>query len=142
MEDHDISARLRRDKFLTREVDVMILAHHGADNGFTNKPFLQRVEPKLVICSSNYDNQYDHPTQEIRDLLFEQGIRLLTTKTGDVVIKSIGNHDGQFRAINLIADSTKVSSQYDFTSKKAKLLSNNADTIRQLYTPRHAYRKL
>jgi competence protein ComEC len=142
VEDVNISARLRRCKYLRREVDVMILAHHGADNGFTNKSFLERVEPRLAICSSNYDNQYEHPTDEIRELLWDQGIRLMTTKTGDVIVKSIGNHDGQFRAINLKADSTEVSSQYDFKSKKATLLSYNADTIRQLYEPRPAYRNL
>jgi competence protein ComEC len=92
VESHNISARLRRDKFLGREVDVMLLAHHGADNGFTNKKFLYHIEPQLAICSSNFDNQYDHPTQEIRDLLYEQGIRLMTTKTGDVIVESIGDH--------------------------------------------------
>src|SRR6185312_3113483 len=117
VESHDISSRLRRDKYLGREVDVMILAHHGADNGFTNKRFLEHIEPQLAICSADYANQYDHPTQDIRDLLFEQKIRLMTTKTGDIIVKSIGDHTGQFRANNLRAGSTEVSSQYDFTSK-------------------------
>ena len=40
VESLSISARLRRDRYLGRENDVMILAHHGADNGFTTKPFL------------------------------------------------------------------------------------------------------
>jgi competence protein ComEC len=142
VESHDISARLRRDKYLGREVDVMILAHHGADNGFTNKRFLQHIEPQLAICSSDYDNQYDHPSEDIRELLYDQGIRLMTTKTGDVIVKSIGDHTGLFRAINLRAGSTEVSSQYDFRSKKATLLSYNDDTIRQLYSPRPSYRNL
>jgi competence protein ComEC len=62
VESHNISARLRRDKFLTREVDIMTLAHHGADNGFTNKNFLNHIEPQLAICSSNEAPQYqlDH----------------------------------------------------------------------------------
>jgi competence protein ComEC len=32
VENHEISAGLRRSLYLRREVDVMILAHHGADN--------------------------------------------------------------------------------------------------------------
>jgi competence protein ComEC len=136
VESQNISARLRRDVYLGREVDVMILAHHGADNGFTNKRFLQHIDPQLVICSSNYDNQYEHPCDEIRDLLDDQRIPIMTTKTGDVVIESIGDHTGRFRAINLCAGSTEISSQRAFVSKKATLLSYNADTIRQLYTPR------
>lgn len=142
VESHEISARLRRDKFLTREVDIMILAHHGADNGFTNKKFLNRIEPQLAICSSNYGNQYDHPSEEIRNLLYEHGIRLMTTKTGDVIVMSIGDHTRHFRAINLCGHSTEISSQYDFRSKKAKLLSYNEDTIRQLYSNRPGYRNL
>jgi competence protein ComEC len=100
------------------------------------------IEPQLAICSADFANQYDHPTQDIRDLLFEQDIRLMTTKTGDIIVKSMGDHTGQFRAINLRAGSTEISSQYDFTSKKAKLLSYNADTIRQLYSTRPSYRNL
>jgi competence protein ComEC len=137
-----ISARLRRDKFLTRETDVMILAHHGADNGFTTKTFLERLEPHLAICTADYDNKHDHPREEIRELLHEQGIRLMTTKTGDVLLKSIGDHTGNYRAINFKARSTEVSSTADFRSKKAKLLSYNDDTIRQLYAARPHHRRL
>ena len=93
----NISARFRRCKLLGRETDVMILAHHGGDNGFTTKNFLQHLEPSLAICSANYANQYDHPRQEIRSLLNEEGIRLMTTKTGDVIVKSIGEHVGDAR---------------------------------------------
>ena len=142
VESVDISARLRRDKYLSRETDVMILAHHGADNGFTNKSFLERIEPSIAICSSDFDNQHDHPRDEVRELLYEQGIRLMTTKTGDIIVKSIGDHTGAFRAINLKANSTDISSQCDFEAKKKLLLSYNADTIRQLYTPRPSYRSL
>lgn len=142
VESADISARLRRDKYLSREADVMILAHHGADNGFTNKSFLERIEPSLAICSSDFDNQHDHPRDEVRELLHERGIRLMTTKTGDIIVKSIGKHTGEYRAINLRANSTEISSQCDFEAKKKLLLSYNADTIRQLYTPRPSYRSL
>jgi competence protein ComEC len=142
VESADISARLRRDKYLSRETDVMILAHHGADNGFTNKSFLERIEPSLAVCSSDFDNQHDHPRDEVRELLYEQGIRLMTTKTGDIIVKSTGDHTGAFRAINLKANSTEISSECDFEAKKKKLLSYNADTIRQLYTPRPSYRSL
>ena len=131
----NISARLSRCRILGRETDVMIVAHHGADNGFTTKSFLRHIEPRLAICSSDYANQYDHPRQEIRDLLFEQGIRLMTTKTGDVVVMSIGDHTGQCLAINLITNSTDVSSEFYFTARKQKLLSYNDDTLRQIYAP-------
>lgn len=139
VEDNNIASRLRRDRYLSRETDVMILAHHGADNGFTNKSFLERIEPSLAICSADYDNQHDHPRNEIRELLHEKRIRLMTTKTGDIVVKSIDDHAGRFQAINFKANSTEVSSHCTFDAKKKKLLSYNADTIRQLYAPRKSY---
>lgn len=134
IESPNISSRLRRSRVLRRETDVMILPHHGANNGCTTKKFLSHIDPRMAVCSSNFGNQYDHPDQEIRDLLFEQDIRLMTTKTGDVIIKSIGAHSGDYMAINLRADSTEISSKQAFRSKKAKLLSYNEDTLRQLYT--------
>ena len=133
VESVDLSSRLRRARYLQLETDVMILAHHGADNGFTNKKLLQRLNPSLAICSSDYDNKHDHPDPNIRELLQDQGVALMTTKTGDVIVKSIDTHTGLFRAINLKKGSTEISSQMDFRAKKAKLLSYNDDTIREIY---------
>jgi competence protein ComEC len=140
VESVNLSAQLRRQKFLGLETDVIILAHHGADNGFTNKKFLRHVEPLLAICSSNFDNQHDHPDEAIRDLLYELGIRLMTTKTGDVLVHSIGDHTGSYRAVNFKSNSTEISSTINFRAKKAELLSYNGDTIRQIYEPRSAHR--
>jgi competence protein ComEC len=135
----NLSASLRRRRILSRETDLMILAHHGADNGFTSRRFLESVEPSLAICSSNYDNQYDHPDDAIRELLHEQEIALMTTKTGDVAVYSIDDHTGLYKAVNYKSDSTAISSTMNFRSKKSKLLALNGDAIRQLYAPRPAH---
>ena len=142
VENSNISARLRRCTMLQRETDIMILAHHGADNGFTTKNFLHHIAPALTICSADYDNQYEHPRQEIRDLLFEHGIKLMTTKTGDIIVSSIDGKPGRYRATNLITDSTTVSSSYEFVAKKTNLLTFNEDTLRQLYAPPPVRRRL
>ncbi len=103
---------------IKNEVDVMILAHHGADNGFTSEKFIQGVSPKVAICTSNYGNQYDHPKHEIRKLLYANDVTLYTTKTGDVVIKTIGDNTIEYKAINLKANSTEVSSDKNFHTKR------------------------
>ncbi|MBT9595950.1 MAG: hypothetical protein IV094_08205 [Vitreoscilla sp.] len=130
-----IAAMLQRCRTLCREVDVMILAHHGADNGFTTRRFLKELAPQVAVCSSNYGNHFDHPRQEIRDLLYEQRIDLFTTKTGDVLIHSTGGHTMDYQVTNLKADSEAVSSQYSFRSRKSKLLRQNADTVRAVLLP-------
>ena len=116
IESADIADQITAGSIVTDEVDILILPHHGADNGFTSKEFLEAVSPRSAICSSNYDSQYEHPKQSIRDLLYEQDIRLFTTKTGDVIIESDGTN-GEFHIYNTIGNSTKLSSAWVGKSK-------------------------
>jgi competence protein ComEC len=139
VESPNIGARLRRSRILCSETDVMILAHHGADNGFTTKKFLTHIEPNVAVCSSDYDNQYDHPRDEIKELLHEQGIWLKTTKTGDVIIRSTGDHTGAYEVINLIEKSAKESSRRTFFAKKSGILDANGDSLRQRYANKKSF---
>ena len=140
VEDQLISARLALCPIFKTECDVMILAHHGAHNGFTNAKFLKTVRPTISVCSSNYGNQYDHPKQEIRDLLFDHKIPIFTTKTGDLVITSSGDHRHKYQVVNTKADTAEVSSISVYESKKSVKLDNNLDTIRNIYEkPRNPF---
>lgn len=130
VESFQISSYLRRARTIYSEVDVMILAHHGADNGFTTASFLKSVKPTLAIATSNYGNHFEHPKPEIRDLLHKHDVQLFTTKTGDVIVNSIGTHTGKFEVINLKAGSTEVSSHYVGHARKCNFLRNNEDTLR------------
>ena len=135
VEDANIGAYLRRSKIFGREVDVLLLAHHGSDCPTNSKKFLEAIQPRITICGSHFDNQFDHPRPEVRQRLFDLHIPLMTTKTGDVLIRSLPPHTHKFTAKNLIANSTKISSEQDFVSRKSQLLSMNADTIRNIYRP-------
>ncbi len=117
-------------EILKNELDILILPHHGSKNGCVQQRFLKEANPSLAICSSDYDNQHEHPSQEMKDLLFKHEIPYFTTKTGDVIVRSIGDHSGSFEVINLIKDSTETSSVKQFIAKKRKLLAVNQDTIR------------
>lgn len=135
VEDANIGSYLRGCKIFKREVDVLLLAHHGADCATNSKKFFEIVRPKIAICGSQFDNQFEHPKPEVRQRLFELNIPVMTTKTGDVLIHSLPPHTKKFRAINLIANSTKVSSSQDFSTYKSHWLSMNADTLRNIYRP-------
>ena len=130
VESNMISASLSSLTSIKKEVDVMILAHHGADNGFTTSNFINRCKPQVAIATSNYDNQFSHPKQEIKDLLYKHEIALFTTKTGDIIIESLNDHNGHYKVMNLISNSQEVSSTKYFNSKKKKLLNVNDDTLR------------
>jgi competence protein ComEC len=142
VESTHISSYLRRARTINSEVDVMIMAHHGADNGFTTSAFLKAVRPTLAIATSNYGNQFNHPKPEIRELLHKHDVRLFTTKTGDVIVNSLDKHAGSFEVVNLKAGSAEVSSRYVGHARKSLYLRNNADTLRNRRTkhnrgPRH-----
>jgi competence protein ComEC len=141
VEDTNIASRIRGCKTFKNETDIIILAHHGADNGFTTNSFLKVVKPTVAVCCSNYDNQYEHPKQEIRDLLHKNEIRIFTTKTGDVLIESTGDHTSKYQVTNLISGSSKVSSTYKFKSKKSYFLAHNEDAIKNRYRIKSTFYK-
>ena len=114
-EDPEIAERIMCSTIASKEVDVMILAHHGADNGFTTKEFIGKINPKVAICSSNYDNEYEHPLQEIRDILYQAGVPLYTTKTGDVIIDCPSGD--RARIYNFVSNNEVLNSSRTFTTK-------------------------
>lgn len=130
VECNNIASGLRRQRTINQETDIMILAHHGASNGFTTSAFVKTVRPTIAIASADYANKFKHPKQEIRDLLYKNDVKLFTTKNGDVVVFSTGSHTGHYKLVNLKAGSTEVSSEYDFIARKTSFLRNNTDTIR------------
>ena len=111
----EIAERIMYSTIASKEVDVMILAHHGADNGFTTKEFVERINPKVAICSSNYDNQFEHPKPEIRKILYDAGVPLYTTKTGDVIIDCPSGNKA--RVYNFISNNEVLNSSFTFTTK-------------------------
>ena len=94
-EDETISERLREEEIIQKEVDILILAHHGSTNSVVTPEFLDDVKPSFVICPVDRDNRFEHPDQEIRGWLNSRSIPYLTTKDGDVVIRTNDSHTYQ-----------------------------------------------
>ena len=107
-ESPDIRDRLIKDEILQSEVDVLILAHHGADNGFTTSDFLRAINPRVAICASDYGNKYGHPDPEILNRLRSCGISYFSTKTGDVVVQYVDKYN--FKVSNYIAGNENIGS--------------------------------
>ena len=63
VESSDIATQLLKSKIFVNEVDVLILAHHGADNGFTTDEFIKRVNPSVAVCGSNFKVNLNIPDQ-------------------------------------------------------------------------------
>ncbi len=139
VEDSNIALGIARSKIVQQETDVLILPHHGANNGFLNKNFLKKIKPKLSICCVDFNNQFDHPKQEVRDLLREQNISVFTTKTGDVLIESSGEKSRRFKVKNLNKNNTDISSEKMYSTKRGSLFSMNFDSLKNLRRGNHRY---
>lgn len=133
VEREDIASSLRRSKFICQEVDVLILAHHGSECALNTKKFFSHVKPKITICTSDYQNQYEHPRPSVKQTLYDLEIPVYTTKTGDIIIESIKGHREHYRLTNFITNGEKISSSRDFISKKSHFLKMNLDARRNRY---------
>ena len=102
----------------SREVDIITLAHHGADCENNSKEFFETIKPTVAVCGSNYGNEHDHPKPVVRERLKSLDIPLYTTKTGDVIIQSLKEHPNCFVVCNLCSNSGKISSVDPFEIKK------------------------
>lgn len=114
-EDSAIANRLMENDILKGEVDIMILAHHGADNGFTTKEFLEAIRPKVCVCSSDYGNKYDHPRDIIRQRCLSLGIPLFTTKRGDIIAQTIDAK--HFKVSNYVSNNEAKDTVLSFSNK-------------------------
>lgn len=135
VEHANIGSMLRSCRIFKAEVDILILAHHGSNNAINSKKFFETVSPTIAICSADYDNQYGHPHDDVKAALFEAEVRVVTTKTGDVLIESMDNHRKQYVVTNFQGNTTSISSQKVYESKKFRLLKMNSDTIRNRAHP-------
>lgn len=130
----DIAKYLMQGDILCKEVDIFILAHHGAANGVNTDEFIKAIKPTIAICTSDYGNEYEHPKQSVRNILQNNNVPLYTTKTGDVIIEStIKRHPYSiltktpvfleaFNVKNLQSNSTEVSSGNSFFVKRKPFL--------------------
>lgn len=108
LELEEISKWLVQFKMIKTEVDILIMAHHGSDNGFTTADFLDAVKPKVAFCLCDFDNQYDHPSKNVLQLLLNRKIDYYSTKQGDVIIESIEDHQKKYKVWDYISNGGKL----------------------------------
>ncbi len=123
VESAEVAALIKATKIACREIDVLILPHHGANNGFITSDLLDELKPKLAVCGVNFDNQYGHVADEIRALLARKGIKLATTTRGDVVVHST-NGTSKVEWIDAMGDNTKIHDAGNFEPKKFVMLQH------------------
>lgn len=89
----------REESLFADEFDILKAGHHCSGTS-TSDNFLDRVNPKYVICSYGIDNTYGHPSPEVITRLKERNIGILSTpEQGNIIVKLssglIYNEDGK-----------------------------------------------
>jgi len=65
-----------------RDVDILHVNHHGADNGSAAK-FLEMIKPNIAIISAGNGNNYSHPKNSVLRRLFDADVyRIIMTSFG------------------------------------------------------------
>lgn len=62
----------------SRSIDVLVLGHHGSKTA-SSLAFLQRLQPRLALVSSGFNNQFGHPAADTKARLSLLQIPLLNT---------------------------------------------------------------
>ena len=74
------------------KVDVYKVSHHGS-NSSNSKSFLDKVNPTYGIISTEQDNNYGHPHDEVLKRLETRNIKLYRTDIlGTILVSSDGKN--------------------------------------------------
>ncbi|MFA6661103.1 MAG: hypothetical protein WCS62_05785 [Bacilli bacterium] len=132
IESSDIAQGLLSSEIMCEEVDILILSHHGADNGFTSDEFLKGINPKIAIALCDWGNRYSHPNQSIIQRLNRNAISYYSTKQGDVIIESIDDHRSKYKVWNYISNGDRCESVSE--SKVTKKAEENQREMFRRYS--------
>ncbi|MFV8826743.1 DNA internalization-related competence protein ComEC/Rec2 [Alkalihalobacterium sp. APHAB7] len=70
-------ARLIRD-FVDLDVDILKAGHHGSRTSST-PPFIDHIQPKIVLISAGRNNRFQHPHEEVIETFNERNIPIYRT---------------------------------------------------------------
>lgn len=69
------------------QADIIKISHHGSKNG-SDLELLNLIKPKIALIGVGKDNRYNHPADEVVNLLENLGVRIFRTdQNGSVSIK-------------------------------------------------------
>lgn len=73
-----------------KDLTVLKVSHHGSNTG-TSLNFLKQIKPEYSIISAGKNNQFNHPTKEVLEILEKYSKNILNTiNDGDITFKTNG----------------------------------------------------
>ncbi|WP_436516387.1 ComEC/Rec2 family competence protein [Ekhidna sp. To15] len=102
---------------LMKEVDVLILSHHGSSPDFTTKEYLEALSPKVCLALVDRKNQFGHPNPNVYRRVNEASW-YFSTKDGDVIIETYGENHDCFQVFNYVSNGEKLDKIKSFKCKK------------------------
>lgn len=77
------------------KADILKVGHHGS-KGSTSEEFIKRLQPETAIISVGENNRYQHPHQEVLQILQRNSIRALRTDQKGTIQYRYKNRVGTF----------------------------------------------
>ncbi len=67
------------DTYDISKIDVLKVGHHGSRTS-TSELFLKRINPQIALISAGRDNKFNHPHDEVLNLLNKYKVKVFSTK--------------------------------------------------------------
>ena len=125
LESSTLSQIISADEFL-KEVDVLILPHHGSSRDFTTDEFIKALNPQVCLALVDRQNQYGHPDSIVYQRV-NNNSWYYSTKDGDVIIETNGDLNEYFSIFNYRSDGNILYTIKTFACKKTT--QNNIDFL-------------
>ncbi|WP_191560770.1 DNA internalization-related competence protein ComEC/Rec2 [Metabacillus idriensis] len=92
--EHDGEKRIL-EKYKELRADVLKVGHHGS-KGSTSDQFLKQLKPKIALISAGENNRYNHPHDEVIDLLNKYRVKIFQTNMDGAVAYKFKGNSGTF----------------------------------------------
>lgn len=83
-------------KYPLLKADILKVSHHGS-NGSTSSEFIKQLRPKAAFISAGENNRYQHPHQEVLDILADFRVRTYRTDIHGSIQYVYDNKKGTIR---------------------------------------------
>lgn len=80
-------------------VDILKVGHHGSKTS-TNEQFIEKIRPQYALIPVGKNNRYNHPADEVIDLLNERNITIFRTDEDGAVQYFYKGLQTQFKTFN------------------------------------------
>ena len=117
---------------LDLSADILKAGHHGSNTSSTDE-FLDLVDPKYVVISSEVGNSYGHPHKEVLERLNARKIKILRTDESGTIILDSDGKSADLRGKDSKIDENKTTDNIQTSENTQKIEDNKSEEVGSSY---------